>query len=264
MARERDILAALTHPTSRACYDAGVTPRRAAVSRARVRRGRADRRVLRRPAPRRAARGCACSCRSCEASRTRTRKLVVHRDLKPSNILVTAEGQVRLLDFGIAKLLDEGQATADRAHRARRPRRTRRTTPRPSRSRGEPLGIATDVYSLGVVLYELLAARGPTGGSAIRGQRSRTPSFIPIRLRPARRRRTRRRRHPARRSRHHRPEGAEEAPEERYAPSTHSPTTSSAISTAGRCWRGPTAVLSCVEVRRRATGSAAARRRRSS
>ena len=87
-------------------------------------------------------------------------RLVVHRDLKPSNILVTTEGSVRLLDFGVAKLL-EGDATGD-SHL------TRFTGPAltpsyasPEQIRGEPLTVGSDVYSLAVVLYELLAGEPP-------------------------------------------------------------------------------------------------------
>ncbi len=84
---------------------------------------------------------------------------VIHRDLKPSNILVTADGSVRLLDFGIAKQLDTLDQPVDQTRTE-----LRLMTPAyaaPEQIRGERVGIFTDVYALGVILYELLADRKP-------------------------------------------------------------------------------------------------------
>jgi serine/threonine protein kinase len=93
----------------------------------------------------------------CEAVSYAHRNGVVHCDLKPGNILVTGEGTPKLLDFGIAKLLDP-------ARECRCSSALRMMTPQyasPEQARGETITTATDIYSLGVVLHELLAGERP-------------------------------------------------------------------------------------------------------
>jgi len=95
----------------------------------------------------------------CRAVHHAHQRLVVHRDLKPSNILVTETGSeptVKLLDFGIARLIEEVEPSAET--------RTRLLTPEyaaPEQISGGEISMATDVYSLGVVLYELLTGQRP-------------------------------------------------------------------------------------------------------
>ena len=100
-------------------------------------------------------------CRAVEAAH---RALIVHRDLKPSNVMVTAHGDVKLLDFGIAKLLD----SEDKEHTQHHP-----MTPAyaaPEQFTGGQITTATDVYALGVLLAELVTGRRHESGD------SRTPS----------------------------------------------------------------------------------------
>ncbi|WP_240125461.1 serine/threonine-protein kinase [Thermomonas alba] len=95
----------------------------------------------------------------CEAVSHAHANLIVHRDLKPSNILVTPAGHVRLLDFGIAKLLDVQPLPVEQTRTGVRAFTLHYAAP--EQIRGEPVTTMTDVYSLGVVLYELLTGSKP-------------------------------------------------------------------------------------------------------
>jgi len=94
----------------------------------------------------------------CAAVAYAHRNLIVHRDLKPSNIFVTAEGQAKLLDFGIAKLIDAPAGDGETKTQSRL------MTPEyaaPEQVLGDSITTATDVYAIGVLLYELLSGRLP-------------------------------------------------------------------------------------------------------
>ena len=160
MLRERDILAALTHPNIARIYDAGVTPEGRPYLALEYVEGQpidayCDAQHLDVHARLRVFLQVARALAYAHA------QLVIHRDLKPSNILVSADGQVHLLDFGIAKLLDEGRTKETSLTQFTGGNPYTPEYASPEQIAGEPLGTASDVYSLGVVLYELLAGVRP-------------------------------------------------------------------------------------------------------
>lgn len=121
----------------------------------------------------------------CDAVAHAHEKLIIHRDLKPSNILVTPQGAVKLLDFGIAELMDAAAHPGPTAP----PRAFTPAYASPEQVRGESVTTATDVYALGVLLHQLLCGRHPTAPpgatlpALLRSIEDAAPMSLPLRVR---------------------------------------------------------------------------------
>lgn len=159
-AQERQILASLNHPAIARLIDGGITPSSLPylameyVEGLRIDRYCDEHRLTIEDRLR-------LFLKVAEAVQYAHRRLIVHRDIKPSNIVVTADGAVKLLDFGIAKLLEP-----DRMAHAAPPTLdvVRLMTPEyasPEQARGEAITTATDIYQLGLLLYQLLTGQYP-------------------------------------------------------------------------------------------------------
>jgi serine/threonine protein kinase len=159
--RERDFLASLDHPNIAGLHDAGVTPGGLPWLALEYVEGEAitawcDAKQLLIAERVRLFNQVLLAVEAAHAS------LIIHRDIKPSNILVSAAGEVKLLDFGIAKLLDSGDGARDDTELTRQGGRLLTLHyASPEQLAGKPLTTATDVYSLGLVLYELLCGSRP-------------------------------------------------------------------------------------------------------
>jgi hypothetical protein len=160
MERERDILGALDHPYIARLYDAGVDQRgRPFLAIEHVEGVNLERYCDEQRLDVRAR--VALFMKILEAVQHAHTALVVHRDLKPANVLVNVRGDPKLLDFGISSLMDEALAEGDDPSLRTT---TRAMTPRyasPEQIAGDRLGVGSDIYSLGVILYELLAGASP-------------------------------------------------------------------------------------------------------
>jgi eukaryotic-like serine/threonine-protein kinase len=161
--RERQILASLEHPNIAALYDGGVmADGRPFLVMEYIDGAPITAWCNARSLPLR--QRVALFRQACAAVHHAHKNLVIHRDLKPGNILVADDGTVKLLDFGIAKLLSADDMDGTESSLPLTRGGARAFTPEyasPEQIRGEPLTTASDLYSLGVVLFELLTGRRP-------------------------------------------------------------------------------------------------------
>ncbi len=166
IARERDILASLNHPNIAKLYDAGFTAKGQPFLALELVEGSRLDEYVRANHPDLQTR-LHMFLQVARAVAYAHSRLVVHRDIKPSNILVTSDGSVRLLDFGVAKLLEDGQVLETEMTRLSG-RVLTLPYAAPEQLSGGVIGVGADIYSVGVVLFELLTGTRPFSAHDVR------------------------------------------------------------------------------------------------
>ncbi|MBE5316168.1 MAG: serine/threonine protein kinase [Xanthomonadales bacterium] len=168
--RERQLLAALEHPHIAGLIDGGTTEAGEPWLAMPFVEGKQLREWLRGERPPSLRERLTLFATLCRAVHHAHQRLIVHRDLKPSNVMVRTDGSPVLLDFGIAKLIDDTEGGETQ---------TRALTPRyasPEQLLGLPVTTATDVYGLGLLLYEMLAGEVPERGEGVRAASTELPA----------------------------------------------------------------------------------------
>jgi serine/threonine protein kinase len=157
---ERQILASLDHPNIARLHDGGTTPENTPYFVMELIEGQPiDRYCSQRELT--VTQRLKLFLQVCSAVQYAHQRLIIHRDLKPSNILVTSDGTPKLLDFGIAKILDAEAVTGQIESTLTIFRALTPGYASPEQVRGEAITTASDVYSLGIVLFELLTGQHP-------------------------------------------------------------------------------------------------------
>ncbi|MEL4177281.1 serine/threonine-protein kinase [Roseateles sp. PN1] len=181
--RERDVLARLNHPGIARLFDAGVTPEGLPWLAMEHVQGQ-DLLSWRQAQQSTVRQDLTLLLQICDALQYAHGQLVVHRDIKPANVLVQGDGQAKLLDFGIARLLEDADEPEQTTLTQLGQRPMTPEYASPEQVRGEAPGVASDVYALGVLAYRLLSGQSPYAGAVAQHRHALEQAILELRPPP--------------------------------------------------------------------------------